>query len=110
MENNLEAITKLSDLIGEDPVLTGQVIQTGLNIFEKFGETSDGLADKLNKLINTTAAGSQGGIGEFFQLFSDAAPIAAEAGVGFDVLSASFATLRDNGLPASVAATGLKMR
>ena len=108
VEGNLGAITKLSDVIAEDPLLTGQVIQTGLNIFGNFGETSDGLADKINKLINTTAAGSQQGVSEFFNLFSDAAPVAADAGVEFDQLAASFATLRDNGLPASNASTALK--
>ena len=108
VEANLEGVTKLADVLGEDPVLTGQIVQTGLNIFGEFGETSDSLTDKISALINTTAAGSTGGVAEFFQLFQDAGSIAASAGVSFDELSAAFATLRDGGTSASVASTGLK--
>lgn len=108
VEQNLAGITKLADVLGEDPVLTGQVVQTGINIFGEFGETADTLTDKLNFLINNSAAGAQGGLNEFFQLFSDVGGIAKSTEADFDELAASFAVLRNGGASASVAATGIK--
>ena len=108
VEENLESITKLADVLGEDPVLTGQVVQTGVNIFGEFGETADTLSDKLNFLINNSAAGAQGGLNEFFQLFADVGGIVSATGAEFDDLASAFAILRNGGASASVAATGLK--
>lgn len=108
VEENLEAITKLADVLGEDPVLTGQVVQTGVNIFGEFGETADSLSDKLNFLVNNSAAGAQQGLSEFFQLFSDVGGIVKSTGASFDDLAATFAVLRNGGAAASVAATGIK--
>jgi TP901 family phage tail tape measure protein len=108
VEENLKGITFLADVLGEDPVLTGQVIQTGLNIWGEFGETADGLADKINFLINSTAAGATGGVGEFFQLFADVGGIVKSTGAEFDDLASAFAVLRNGGASASIAATGIK--
>ncbi len=108
VEENLRGITFLADVLGEDPVLTGQVIQTGLNIWGEFGETADGLSDKINFLINTTAAGATGGVGEFFQLFADVGGIVKSTGAEFDDLASAFAVLRNGGASASIAATGIK--
>ena len=109
VEANLEGITKLSDVLGEDPVLTGRVVQTGINSFGALGESADTITDKLNTLINTTAAGSAQGIEEFFQLFQDVGPLAKTLEGDFDQISAGFATLREGGFSASTAATGLKV-
>ena len=108
VEDNLASITKLADVLGEDPVLTGQVVQTGVNIFGEFGESADSLSDKLNFLINNSAAGAQGGLNEFFQLFADVGGIVKATGADFDELAATFAVLRNGGASASIAATGIK--
>ena len=108
VEKNLKGITFLADVLGEDPVLTGQVVQTGINIFGEFGETADSLSDKLNFLINNTAAGATGGLSEFFQLFADVGGIVGATGASFDELAATFAVLRNGGASASIAATGIK--
>lgn len=108
VEDNLRGITFLADVLGEDPVLTGQVVQTGINIFGEFGETADSLSDKLNFLINNSAAGAQGGLSEFFQLFADVGGIVGATGASFDELAATFAVLRNGGASASIAATGIK--
>jgi len=105
----LEGVVKLSDVIGEDPVLTGRVVQTALTNYAAFGETADSVADKFKTLIDTTAAGSAGGIEEFLQFFQTAAPAATALGVSFDDLAAAFATARDAGASAAVASTGLKI-
>ncbi|MEL7315441.1 MAG: phage tail tape measure protein, partial [Cyanobacteria bacterium J06559_3] len=109
VETNLAGITKLSDVLGEDPVLTGRVVQTGINNFEELGESADSIADKLNTLINTTAAGSAQGIEEFFQFFQDVGPLAGTLDADFDQLAAGFSTLRDGGFSAATAATGLRI-
>lgn len=108
VQDSLSGVVKLADVINEDPVLTGKVLQTGVNIFGEFGETTDTIADKISKLINTTAAGSTGGVQEFFQLYQQAGPVAVEAGINFDELATAFATLRDAGVSARVGATGLR--
>jgi len=108
VEENLGDITKLSDTIQEDPVLTGKVIQTGVNIFGEMGETAGTLGDKITTLINTTAAGSTGGVAEFFRLYQQAGSIAAASAISFDELAGSFATLRDFGVSARVASTALR--
>jgi TP901 family phage tail tape measure protein len=108
VQERLQGIVVLADLVGEGAVETGKVVQTALNIFGDFGETSDGVADKINTLINTTAAGSKGGIEEFLQLFQTAGAPAKSLGVQLDELGTAFAVLRDNGFSAEVAATGLK--
>jgi TP901 family phage tail tape measure protein len=108
VQERLNGITILADLVGESAVTTGKVVQTALNIFGEFGETSDGVADKINKFINTTAAGSSQGIEEFLQLFQTTGSAAKGLGVQFDELGTAFAVLRDNGFSAEVAATGLK--
>ncbi len=108
VESSLSGVINLSDVLGENPVLTGQVLQTAVNVFGELGETTDTAADKINRLINTTAAGATSGINEFLQLFSQAGGAARLAGLDFDQLSAAFATLRNTGQPAEVAATGLR--
>lgn len=108
VEGSLAGVVKLADLLGEDPVLSGKALQTGVNIFGEFGETTDTLADKIFTLFNTTAAGSSGGLDEVFQLFQQAGSFASAAGIGFDELAAAFGTLRDGGASAEVAATGLR--
>lgn len=108
VQERLNGITILADLVGESAVTTGKVVQTALNIFGEFGETSDGVADKINTFINTTAAGSSQGIEEFLQLFQTTGSAAKGLGVQFDELGTAFAVLRDNGFSTEVAATGLK--
>jgi len=108
VEGTLGGVIKLADVLGEDPVLTGKVLQTGKNIFGEFGETTDSIAETINPLINTTAAGSTGGVAEFLQLFQQAGSFAKAANQDFEDLAAAFATLRDGGSSTEVAATGLR--
>ena len=107
VEARLESLAKTADVLGEDPVLTGRVLQGALEQYSDFGETAESVSDVLVTLINTTAAGSRSGIAEFEQLFSRAAPAAANLGIEIEVLGAAFAGLRQTGATAQVAATTL---
>jgi hypothetical protein len=105
VEGRLDSLAKTADVLGEDPVITGRVLQGALEQYAAFGESADSVSDILVKLINTTAAGSRSGIAEFEQLFSRAAPTAAALGVELEVLAAAFAGLRQTGATAQVASS-----
>lgn len=107
VEGRLDSLAKTADVLGEDPVITGRVLQGALEQYAKFGESADSVSDILVKLINTTAAGSRSGIAEFEQLFSRAAPTAATLGVSLEELTAAFAGLRQTGATAQVSASTL---
>lgn len=108
VKDSLQGVAAFADVVGEDAVLSGRLLQTGVNIFGKFGETVDSLGDQMSVLVNTTAAGSAQGIDEFFKLFQQAGSIAANLGVEFADLGSAFAVLREGGASARVAATGLR--
>jgi TP901 family phage tail tape measure protein len=105
VEGRLDSLAKTADVLGENPVITGRVLQGALEQYAAFGESADSVSDILVKLINTTAAGSRSGIAEFEQLFSRAAPTAAALGVELEVLAAAFAGLRQTGATAQVASS-----
>lgn len=108
VQESLRGVASFADVVGEDAVLSGRLLQTGVNIFGKFGETVDTLGDQMAVLVNTTAAGSAQGIDEFFKLFQQAGSIAANLDVQFADLGAAFAVLREGGASSRVAATGLR--
>lgn len=84
--------------------LAAESVQVALNVFGDFGETAESVADKITVLRNTTAAG----VPDVLQLLQNAGAVGKTLGQDFDVLAAAFATARDAGINASVAATGLK--
>ncbi|MEM9945394.1 MAG: phage tail tape measure protein [Cyanobacteria bacterium P01_D01_bin.36] len=105
VEGRLLSLAQTADVLGEDPVITGRVVQGALEQYEEFGETADSVSDILVKLINTTAAGSRSGIAEFEQLFSRAAPTARALGIELETLVSAFAGLRQTGATAQVASS-----
>ena len=101
----VSGVVALDEATGLDnPELAAQTIQTGLNVFEKLGETSDSLADKIAKLRASTAANVQ----DVNQLLSTSGGLASSLGVDFNEFAANFATLRDSGQTAEVGATSIK--
>lgn len=107
VQGRLESVAKAADVLGEDPVLTGRVIQGSIQAYERFGLTADRATDILVKLRNETALGARSGLAEFEQAASKTAPIAAELGVSFEELAAAFAVFRQSGATAQVSATAL---
>lgn len=107
VEASLGGITKLADVLGEDPVFTGQIVQAGVANFRRFGETTDTVADQISNLQNSSAAGATG-LGEFQFLLQQSGAVAANADISFGELGASFAVLREAGIRARPAATALR--
>lgn len=100
---------RAADALGQDPVITGQVIKTATNIFGDFGLTAEQAADQIAFLqANSAALSSDQGIRELNQLFQDAGSAAVAVGVNMDELSGAFATLREAGFSANIAGTAIR--
>ena len=108
VEANLSNIAKVSDVLKENPVLTGKVVQGSLAAYGRFGETAESVLELFTQSINTTAAGATSGLREFEQLNSKAAGIAANLGVSNRELVTFFALLRETGATAQVSATTIE--
>lgn len=108
VEQNLGAITKTADALGEDAVITGRTIQGAVAVYEQLGLTAERASDILGSAIANTAAGSRSGISEFEQLFSRAGASAASLGIEVEQLVALFAAFRQTGATAQVSATAIQ--
>lgn len=107
----LKVVAQLSDALrtaGADIEVTAKVVQLGTSLFADFGETAESVGDKIAIISDTSAVASSTGMQEFLQLFSKAAGLASQLGIGLDELLANFATLRDAGQAPEVAATSMK--
>lgn len=101
VQDQLAGVVAVVEATGAGTELAASVIQSTANVF---GISADQIADQVTLLRNTTAAG----VGDVQNLLQQAGATAASVGVDFTELAAAFGTLRDNGVSARVAATGLR--
>ena len=107
VEGRIGAVVALTEATsGGSALVSARAVQQGINLFERFGQSADSLADSFAFLQSTTAIeGTQ----EFSTLFNNAGGAAANAEVQFEELAASFAAIRGGGISARRGATGLRV-
>ncbi len=101
IQGALASVVALSEATGADLELSAELIaKTGT----VFGESFEDAANAITVLRNTSAALPQ----DVTFLLQNAGSVAANVGIEFNELAAAFATLRDTGVNARPAATGLR--
>lgn len=101
IETNLPAVVALSEATRTDLELSADLIA---KVGTVFGVSADEAADAITTLRNSSAALPQ----DVTFLLQQAGAVAATSGTQFNDLAAAFATLRDAGVNARPAATGLR--
>lgn len=100
----LSGVTRLSNVLGDTLMATGQLVGGVVNTFNLSSEDAAKVADKLFVATGKSASNIEG----FKVAFSLAGNVAESAGISFEQLSAAIAALSNQGIRASTIGTGLR--
>lgn len=99
-----KAVVALAVAGGEAITPMAELLSKSLSLFKETGLTASDAADLIAKTANASAIG----IGQFGFSLAAVGPVAAQAGLGFEDLSAAIGILGNNALVGSDAGTSLK--